>query len=178
MSVRIEPDPVLRVCSCLTARQALLPDIRSELAARFGKIALESPPFDFDTTDYYSSEMGKGIVRHWFCFATLCGAGSLPDMRDITGRIEQAFSVEGRRQVNLDPGYLDMSKLVLASLKEAPDKIYLREGVWAHACLCYKNGRFIAPRHSFDDFRDGRFDGFMMEARNLYKSLLRCRRTE
>ena len=73
----------------------------------------------------------------------------------------------------LDPGYLDLGKLVLASLKEAPDKIYLGEGVWAHTCLRYDSGSFRAPEHSFADFRDGRFDPFMLEARALYKSLLR-----
>ena len=61
---------------------------------------------------------------------------------------------------------------VVASLKEAPDKIYLGRGVWAHTCLRYRDGGFSAPDHSFPDFRDGRFDRFMGQARRTYKSLL------
>ena len=67
---------------------------------------------------------------------------------------------------------MDLGKLVLASLKEAPDKIYVGEGVWAHTCLRYGSGSFGAPEHSFPDFKDGRFDAFMLEARRLYKSRL------
>jgi len=62
-----------------------------------------------------------------------------------------------------------------ASLKEAPDKIYMGQGVWAHTCLKFRWGKFTAPDHSFPDFQDGRFDAFMLEARNLYKSLLQRR---
>ena len=83
------------------------------------------------------------------------------------------FSADQKRRVNLDPGYLDLGKLVLASFKQAHDKIYLGRGVWAHTCLRYRAGNFIAPDHSFPDFQDGRFNRFMLQARNLYKSLLR-----
>ena len=78
--------------------------------------------------------------------------------------------------VNLDPGYLDLGKLVLASCKEAPDKLYLGEGVWGHTCLRYRFGAFSAPDHSFPDFQDGRFNSFFTEARGLYKSMLQERR--
>jgi hypothetical protein len=66
-----------------------------------------------------------------------------------------------------------MGKLVLASLKEAPDKIYMGRGVWAHICLRYRFGAFTAPDHSFPDFQDGRFFETMLQARDLYRSLLR-----
>jgi hypothetical protein len=165
------PPPVLRLCSCLTAEEALLPEVEDALAEEFGPIALKSAPYPFDTSDYYEAEMGAGLLRYWFCFKELCAAESLPDFRHASGSIEKRFLEANRRRINLDPGYLDHGKLVLASLKEAPDKIYMGRGVWAHTCLRYRDGRFIAPDHSFADFMDGRFDLFMMEARALYKSL-------
>jgi hypothetical protein len=163
----------LRVCSCLAADPDLLPSVRDALTAEFGPIALSSEPFDFDTSDYYREEMGERLRRTWFCFRELCRPERLVEARHLTGRVEADLAEAGRRRVNLDPGYLDLGKLVLASLKEAPDKIYLGQGVWAHTCLRFRFGGFTAPDHSFPDFRDGRFDAFMLEARELYRRLLR-----
>jgi hypothetical protein len=141
----------------------------------FGKIVLKSAPFPFDTSKYYLAEMGPDLVRHWYCFEELFGADSLPSYRMQTGEIEAKFAPEGKRRINLDPGYLDLGKLVLASYKGAADKIYLGRGVWAHTCLRFRAGHFAAPDHSFPDFQDGRFDPFMLAAREKYKSLLRHR---
>jgi hypothetical protein len=168
MSQPLEPAPVLRICSCLIGDRSLLPAVEAELVRAFGDVALKSPAFPFDDSDYY-----REIERFWYCFGALCGAEFLPDARRTTGRIEASFAVDGKRRVNLDPGYLDLGKLVLASLKQAPDKIYMGRGVWAHTCLRYRFGELTAPDHSFADFRDGRFNGFILEARKLYKSLLR-----
>jgi len=172
MSRSVNPAPVLRLCSCLTSRRELLARVEEELTRTFGPMALTSPAFSFEISDYYEREMGVGLERRWYVFQELFGAEELPAFRLATATIEEAHAMDGRRRVNLDPGYLDLGKLVLASLKEAPDKIYLGRGVWAHTCLRYRDGGFTAPDHSFPDFRDGRFDGFMGEARRLYKSLL------
>jgi hypothetical protein len=116
--------------------------------------------------------MGSDLRRYWYCFRDLMGAQMLAESRLVTGRIEELFAAGGKRRVNIDPGYLDFGKLVLASLKEAPDKIYLGNGVWAHTCLRYRSGTFVAPDHSFPDFKDGRFNPFLLEARRFYKELL------
>ncbi len=175
MAQAVEPAPVMRLCSCLTALPELLPAVASELVRLFGQVALTSPAFPFDTSDYYRDEMGQDLERTWYCFHELCGAERLADDRLATGAIEERFALDGARRINLDPGYLDAGKLVLASLKEAPEKIYMGRGVWAHVCLRYRWGKFSAPEHSFPDFRDGRFDAFMLQARQLYKTLLRER---
>lgn len=175
MSRMIEPAPVLRVCSCLTGEPGLLPDVERELIREFGPLALRSDPFPFELTGYYAEEMGDDLERTWLAFETLAGADCLVATRATTGRLEDALATGDRRRVNLDPGYLDLGKLVLASLKEAPDKIYLGSGVWAHVCLRYRFGEFVAPDHSFPDFKDGRFTAFFTGARALYKKLLRAR---
>jgi hypothetical protein len=173
MSRTVRPAPVLRVCSCLTGKPERLAEVEKVLTGAFGEIALRSDPFPFEMSDYYSDEMGGHLERRWLCFGELFGAELLPQFRLTTGRIEERFSTHGKRRVNLDPGYLDLGKLVLASMKEAPDKIYMGEGVWAHTCLVYRAGLFSAPDHSFPDFQDGRFDDFMLRARDLLKKLLR-----
>ncbi|MBU1699268.1 MAG: DUF4416 family protein [Candidatus Eisenbacteria bacterium] len=173
MSEMIAPQPVLRICSCLTGYPSLLPLVEDALVHHFGQIGLKSDPFPFADTDYYEAEMGTDLHRTWFCFNKLFNPEELPKYRSLTGLIEDEFAVEKRRRVNLDTGYLDMGKLVLASLKGAADKIYMGQGVWAHTCLRYRFNKFSGPDHSFPDFIDGRFNDFFIEARRVYKRSLK-----
>jgi len=147
---------------------------REALAERFGPIAMESGSYPFDLSDYYGPEMGERLTRRWLCFSTLLDPSQLPSWKHDCALLEAGFADgEGRRKVNLDPGYLDNGKLVLASFKSAPDKLYVGSGVWAHTCLRYRFGAFEAPDHSFPDFRDGRFNGFLTDARKEFQRLVR-----
>ena len=169
----VEPAPVLRLVSCLTSHEEMLPALEEELIELFGPIALRSQAFDFELSDYYETEMGGDLKRYWYGFEELVGAECLADFRWQTEEIEKRNLQKDGRMLNLDPGYLDYGKLVLASLKEGADKIYMGRCVWAHTCLRYRHGDFTAPDHSFADFKDGRFNDFMKEARVLYRQLLR-----
>ncbi|MBI3925078.1 MAG: DUF4416 family protein [Armatimonadetes bacterium] len=172
MSEPVAAEPVLRIVGCLTGCSDLLAELEPCLEERFGAIALRSPPYRFDLSPYYAREMGPELHRYWYSFEQLFSPELVPESRRFTGQAEERFSREGRRRVNLDPGYLDHGKLVLASWKQAPDKIYLGTGVWAHVCLRFRSGRFEAPDHSFPDFRDGRYAPFFTQARGLYRRLL------
>ena len=89
--------------------------------------------------------------------------------------IEKQFSVAGKRCVNLDPGFLDMNKVVLASFKPGPQKLYLGNGVWADTVLFYENGAFTPLPWTFPDLRAGAYAPFFTEARSQYKKRLRNR---
>jgi hypothetical protein len=127
---------------------------------------------------YYEPEMGRELFRKWFAFERLAAPGDLAAWKLECALLEDRLREGPSRRVNIDPGYLDHGKLVLASFKEAPDKIYMGSGVWAHTVLRYRFGHYEAPDHSFPDFRDGRFEGFMLEARKVLRVLSRSLRTE
>ena len=165
--------PVLPVVSVITGAPDYLEAVLPELRGYFGEVVLRSSPFPFDMSNYYLPEMGPGLERTWLCFACLRDPSELPAWKKLCCRIEETRSEVSGRTVNLDPGYLDHGKLVLASFKQAPDKVYMGEGVWAHTCLRYRFGNFCGPDHSFPDFIDGRFNPFFKEAKGMYRRLLR-----
>ncbi|PIE51679.1 hypothetical protein CSA37_03975 [Candidatus Fermentibacteria bacterium] len=172
MSLPAQPLHVVPVVSVLYGDASELNKSLVKLKNMLGNPVLVSESFPFDMTDYYEPEMGRNLVRTWFCFP-LRDPSELPDWKLACISIEETAGGEGSRRANLDPGYLDHGKLVLASCKEAPDKIYLRDGVWAHTCLRYRSGSFYGPDHSFADFIDGRFNSFFIEVKRLYRKLLR-----
>ena len=170
----VEVLPVIPVISVISSADKLKMETKLILESHFGRTDLASGLYLFDLSDYYEEEMGQELTRQWFSFEVLRDASLLAEWKLICAGIEEQFLDKfSNRKVNIDPGYLDYGKLVLASFKSAPDKIYIGRGVWAHTCLRYGHGRFTAPEHSFPDFIDGRFNDFMLEVRANYRRILR-----
>ncbi len=167
-----EPKPVKLIVAMLFAREELLPAVQHELVQAFGEIDYLSPRFPFDLTDYYHAEMGSPLYRLFLSFAHLVSPQALAGAKQRCRALEQDFAHAGKRAVNLDPGYLDTDKFVLASLKYHGYKIYLSDGVWADMTLHYEKGHFTALPWSFPDFRNGRYEPVFLRLREIYKQQL------
>jgi len=145
-------------------------DLYPELERVFGSIDSESDDYPFDMTDYYSDEMGENLKRRIISFAGLSSAADLVRKKLACHETEKRFSGNGSRRVNIDPGYIDYFKLVLASFKEGPQKIYLGEGVFADMILLYEDGEFRVLPWTFPDFRGGVYMEYLKRVRGLYRA--------
>ena len=119
------PQPVKLFAGLLTARPSALGEVRGRLEERLGPVDTESGWLDFDYTDYYEPEMGAGLKRVLWGFARLDGPEALVDLKLYTNAVESTVSVGGKRTVNIDPGYLAPSRVVLASTKDFAHRLYL-----------------------------------------------------
>ena len=146
---------------------------RKELAGRWGSIDFEGVDHHFDVTGYYASELGAPLYRRLLAFERLYSPALIVDMKLGCNAIEDALAVDGKRIVNLDPGYLDHNKYLLASAKEAGQKVYLDKGIYADLSGRYKAGRYRPFEWSFPDFRDGRYDEELLAIRRLYMRQVR-----
>ncbi|MDH7500175.1 MAG: DUF4416 family protein [candidate division NC10 bacterium] len=163
-----EPRPVKLFAGILYREETDLALVRSRLEKEFGPIDYTSDSFPFQVTSYYEREMGTDLKRVFLSFAHLINPGELASIKVRTNRLEEDFSQEGNRRVNLDPGYLDFFKIVLASGKPTGQKIYLNQGVYADLTLYYDKG-WKPYNWGFPDFRAGTYDQVFTTIRNLYK---------
>ena len=103
-----------------------------------GRLALESPRFDFVETHYYDATMGPGLKKVFLAFQRPFDPAELVEIKLETNRWEQEYAAAAGhaepRPLNLDPGYLTLAKLVLASTKDFAHRIYL---VARHLCRSY-----------------------------------------
>lgn len=173
MAMPKSPLPVKLVIAALYSDANLLNAARDRLIQQFGPVDLTSQPFPFELTDYYVPEMGAPITRLFYGFAQLISPGDLARIKLATNALENELSRNGKRLVNLDPGYLDTDKLVLASAKYNGPKIYLTEGIWADLTLHYEKGHFTAYPWSFADFRRGEYEKIFLRLREIYKAQLK-----
>ena len=69
----------------------------------------------FDHTAYYQAEMGKGLHRQFVSFESLISPDEISSTKHFSNGVEREFvrADTESRQVNLDPGYISASKLVL-----------------------------------------------------------------
>jgi len=73
----------------------------------------------------------------------------------FTAEIEERYSKNNKRQINLDPGCLSKTALVLASFKSGTNyKEKISDKVYAHKVLEFKKGKVITFWHTFPDYRE------------------------
>src|SRR6056297_729171 len=91
--------------------------IKEILKPVFGMWDHCSPTHDFNFTDYYHREMGAIEKRLLLSFKKLIKPDDLTHIKLLTNEMEKRFMTNGCRQINFDPGYLDLDKVILASAK-------------------------------------------------------------
>ena len=167
------PEPVKLVAALLAADGAAFAAALELLGGRFGSVDFRGEEHPFDATDYYEREMGRDLRRLLVSFARLVEPEALVDAKLAACEMEARLAVDGRRRVNIDVGYLDVHKLVLASGKFAASKVHLGRGVYADVTLRYSEGRFQPFDWTFPDFRAGRYERDLVRIRERYKEGLR-----
>ncbi|NLL12134.1 MAG: DUF4416 family protein [Fibrobacter sp.] len=157
--------PVKYFVAVLYREEEYLDKARILMENAWGRIDIEGNAHLFDVTEYYKPEMGSPIFRRLCSFEKLQLPTFLVEMKIRCNQMEQQLSIDGKRTVNLDAGYLDHNKVVLASAKEAGQKIYLDRGIYADLAGRYKSGKYQPFEWSFPDFRDGRYDQELLAIR-------------
>jgi hypothetical protein len=162
------PLPVKYFIAVLFRQEQFFDRARAFLLEKWGEMDFEGKDHPFDVTDYYAKEMGSDLLRRFISVKRLDEPRHLITMKLACNDIEDRLSSEGKRNVNCDVGYLDHNKVVLASAKEAGQKIYLDKGIYADLAGRYKKGGYQPFEWSFPDFKDGRYNEELMTIRSMY----------
>ena len=170
----IEAEPVKLIMAILYRDEDLVESCLDTLQQSFSPMDYRGEPVPFDFTDYYNLEMGSGLKRVLVAFEQLVPPDALPDIKATTRDLERSIARDNRRKVNIDPGYLDLFKLVLASFKARGNKLYLGRGVWGDMTLYFEKGQFHPFQWSFPDFQHGTYHPQLKEIRERYKQQLRA----
>jgi hypothetical protein len=173
MGAVVIPRPVKLICGILAGSPGWLERSREALAGRFGEIEAASEPVPFGFTDYYREEMGGSVLRQFVSFSPLISADSLAGIKRATNEMEIHLSEGGKRQANLDPGYLDLSKLVLATTKDATYRVYLGQGIHAQPTLFFRDGSFRPWEWTYQDYREAGAIEFFNKVRGVYRQDIR-----
>jgi hypothetical protein len=166
------PDPALLFIGTLYCDESVFHDAYALLKKHSGEILLVSHSIPWDFSTYYHDEIGSPLLRQFLFFKTFIDPGTLADIKIKTNGIEDVLSSEGKRRINLDPGYLTLSKIVLASTKDYAHRIYLGKGIYAETTLIYKGSTYEPHMFSYRDYQEESYIKIFMNVRALYKKML------
>ncbi len=159
---------VKRIAGILFPDEELLRWSVERLTEIWGTPEILSSPVPFDKTDYYH-EIAPNLSRAFACFPGLVDPEGLADWKHEAIVIE-AMSRQPVRAVNIDPGYVDGARLVLASTKDHAHRIYLRDGIFAEVTMRYRFRKWQTFDYTFPDFASGVYDEFLSSVRKLWLS--------
>lgn len=164
-----EPQPVKLIVGILAADEECLQAAVQAVCCEFGESDFISEAFPFNRTDYYRDETGDNILRQFVTFSELMDPGQLAGIKHRTNQIEEDLAKKLDttlpRPVNLDPGILELSKLVLASTKNFSHRIYIGESIYAELTLSFSGGKWKSYSYTFPDFINDRYHGFLSTVR-------------
>jgi len=164
-----EPGPTKLIVGILAANKEALGAAVETINKKIGKVDLASDVWPFTQTDYYRDETGPNILRQFVSIETLIDPGKLAKIKHATNKIEQKMARQLKmaltRPVNLDPGIIEPSKLVLATTKNYSHRIYIGHKMYAEVTLIYEKGTWRHFDYTYPDYREPHYQDFFTKVR-------------
>ena len=182
MGIAKNHPPCLQIIAAFSRQESALEWLWERVASRLSPIAIISPAFPFTESQYYRSTMGDqlkkqfAILANWYDPAELSAHKQVSHVweRDLAKSV--AFDIE--RPLNIDPGYMSMTKLVLASTKNREHRIYLKDGIYAEVTLAFRDQQWQPLPWTYPDYQREDFRVFFGEGRKyLAKRIASSRRS-
>ncbi len=173
MSYPREPDPVKIISSLFSPERECIDKVISQLSGVYGPLDWLSPELLFDRTKYYAREMGWPLYRRFISFERVLPPDRLTEIKLETNQIEEQYLRDGKRMINIDPGYICPERLILATGKNYVHRVYLSKGIYADLTLIFKKGSFRPLAWTYPDYADPEIIGYLNGIRKRYMEQLR-----
>ncbi|MCK4628811.1 MAG: DUF4416 family protein [Sedimentisphaerales bacterium] len=166
------PQPVKLIVGMLSKNQELFARVEDEMRTLWGNTDVCSEVMPFTHTNYYQKKMGSPLWRKFIAFVELIDPGWLARIKRQSNELEDQYAKNNKyqepgvlRPINLDPGYIDMSKLVLATTKNYSHRIYIGDSMYAEATLHYHKGAWQSWPYTYPDYACGDYSDFFNRVR-------------
>lgn len=166
------------IISIFSQQNQLLEAIEQLLLKRFGQIDFKSPILNFNQTQYYQEEFGRDLKRKFISFKRLIKSENLWKVKIATNRLEKKFTSNGKRQVNIDPGYITQANLILASTKNFSHRLHINRGIFQEVTMLFKDKTFLPLPWTYPDYQSKEYIDIFINIRNILNSQLKQKHNE
>jgi hypothetical protein len=168
-----ETKKVKLISSLFSHEEALIESVIKKMGERFGPVEWVSDLLPFNRTRYYEKEMGWPLYRRFTSFVRLITPEAIADIKLITNEIEKEYLDQEKRKINIDPGYITLERLVLATGKNYSHRIYLGKGIFADLTLIFHDGTFKPLSWTYPDYSEEKVINLFNRLRSGYLRHLR-----
>lgn len=130
---------------------------------------------DCSLKNYYANEMGDPTIlkRCYITFENLIERDDLVPFKMRCNDFEKEFSdSRGNRMLNLDPGYIALEQVILATNKPYSHRVHLKHGIYADLTYQFKNKKWEPFPWTYPDYLEDTVKEFFLEARSILKKKL------
>ncbi len=170
------PHPSIFFTALLATNTAVYQSGTECLQSYFGPAVHTLGPLPFKHTSYYTPEMGPDLVKGFLAFVPPFSESDLKHRKLMTREIEWKFSTIRKnsvhRSLNVDPGFVTLSKMVLGTGKNFSHRIYLGDGIFAEVTLIYHAGGWEILPWTFPDYKRSNVQTFLTDCRIILKNFL------
>jgi len=164
-----QPKPVKLIVGIFATDAQCLQKAVETVTKEFGAADFVSDVWPFDKTTYYKKETGENLLRQFVSIEKPIDPGELANIKHTTNRLEQELAAQLNRDVprpvNLDPGIIEPSKLVLATTKNFSHRIYIGNQMYAEVTLMYEKGAWSFSPYTYPDYRQPCYIEFFEKVR-------------
>lgn len=156
----------------LFSSEEILAEVEKILLKKFGEIDFRTKKIPFVHTKYYG-DMGRAQFKAILSYRGLIRREDIVEIKLYTNKLEKQFSEKKIRKVNIDPGYLTLSNVYLATCKDFFHRTYLRKGVYLENEYRYVARRYQPWEWTYPDYQKTEYLYFFHEVRRIYHNQLR-----
>jgi hypothetical protein len=168
--------PAKLICGIIAGEMDVFQKTQEKLSSLFGAVDVQSPFFSFDFTDYYREQMGQHLKRKFISFKDLIRPEKLSRIKLMTNRLEEEIGEHFHgcpRAVNIDPGYILPSALIMATAKNFAHRVPLQHGIYGHLEFLFGKEEIRTLAWTYPDYSTPGYRSFFLEVRQAYLSQLK-----
>jgi hypothetical protein len=138
-------------------------------------IDMISNEMEFVFSDYYKN-IGENLKRKWFSFSPLIPIDEFYLYKIISNEMENEISLYfgyTERKINIDPGYVTLSTVYLASTKYAYYRCYIGKGIYLEPEMFFYDNAFRFFDWTYPDYKTYKAVHFFWNIRELFKITVR-----
>ncbi|MFC1855937.1 DUF4416 family protein [Thermodesulfobacteriota bacterium] len=165
MSLPKEPSKSKLIISFISGDIELINSSINRISERISSPDYVSELQEFDHTEYYEDELGSGLKRRFAAFSVLLKRDDLVSVKEFTNSLENETVKDGKRRINIDPGFLSIENFILATGKNFSHRVYLNRGIFADLTLIFKKDKFCELDWTYPDYREDKVKDMLKKIR-------------
>ncbi len=168
-----KPQPAMLIAAITSRYEPAIDWAIEKATTQWGDVALRSPLFEFNETEFYEKTMGTELKKRLIAFERLIDPEQIAAAKVLSNQWEHEYNLQSdvaeERPINIDPGYITQAKLVLATTKNRDHRIYLQQGIFAEITLHFHSGKWQKSRWTYADYQRDDFQTFFTQCRDLLR---------
>jgi hypothetical protein len=139
------------ICGLMIANTIDISKAIEIVNSKISRVFFTSNIYNFDYSTYYKNEFGDNLKKILLVGERL-EIETLNSLKILSNKIETQYKIDDKRTINIDPGFMTLSKIVLYTTKKYAASIPINEEINAIIELVFENSSYQPLNWTYPDY--------------------------